>query len=231
VKVNKFELGNRIRVIRQNSGKTMSEFGKIIDPENPASDSIVSRWEKGVSSPSPKRLKNIADFANVSVEYLQFGIKDLAGNELPTGDLSTYSSEVVGCLGLTNEREFTLYFFLVALRDSNDVRNFSVLRGFRVKKDETSEYDLYFEDCKEFDINHFLKNPKVSEIMSSVSNRNAVDVNSYLFNRQQVYKPVYYELFNKVVDFYDTEVLKTGHFSGDLFFIDRSNRFNKIENI
>ena len=57
--------GQTIKMIRLKLGLTMKEFGEKFDP--PASDSIVSRWERDVSAPNPKRIKRIAELGNVDV--------------------------------------------------------------------------------------------------------------------------------------------------------------------
>ena len=49
-------------------GITMEEFGELFDP--PASKSIVSRWEKGVSVPNNRRMKRIAELGGVTVADL-----------------------------------------------------------------------------------------------------------------------------------------------------------------
>lgn len=67
----KNKTASRIRKIRLSLGLTMKEFGKKFNP--PASDSIVSRWERGVSLPSNDRLKRISEIANVSTTYLTTG--------------------------------------------------------------------------------------------------------------------------------------------------------------
>lgn len=68
---NKKEIGSRIRIIRNELGLTMDEFGKLFSPA--ASDSIVSRWERGVSVPSKDRLSRISELGNVSMPYLLEG--------------------------------------------------------------------------------------------------------------------------------------------------------------
>lgn len=65
------EIGARIKDIRISLGLTMKDFGKKFDP--PASDSIVSRWERGVNLPNNERLKRIAELGNVPVLYLLEG--------------------------------------------------------------------------------------------------------------------------------------------------------------
>ncbi|WP_232751066.1 helix-turn-helix domain-containing protein [Macrococcoides caseolyticum] len=74
---NNNELGKRIKNIRLSLGDNMREFGQRFKGFE-ASDSIVSRWEKGKSVPSPERLKRIAELGNISV------------NELLYGDLKSY---------------------------------------------------------------------------------------------------------------------------------------------
>lgn len=67
--VNKHEVGNGIFFIRKSLGLTMKEFGKLLgDPI--ASDSIVSRWEKGKHLPNNKRLKRIAEIGGITVSDL-----------------------------------------------------------------------------------------------------------------------------------------------------------------
>lgn len=69
------EIGYSIKLIRKQLGLTMEEFGKKFDPV--ASESIVSRWESGVSIPNNRRLKRIADLGNVTVADLIFDNKIL----------------------------------------------------------------------------------------------------------------------------------------------------------
>ena len=55
--IDKTALGNRIQLIRKELGKTLKDFGKLVDD---ADKSLVSRWEKGLTVPNNKRLKIIA---------------------------------------------------------------------------------------------------------------------------------------------------------------------------
>lgn len=65
----KKDIGIKIKAIRQSLGKNLREFGELVDD---ASDSIVSRWEKGISKPNPYRLKRIAELGNKSIAYLLY---------------------------------------------------------------------------------------------------------------------------------------------------------------
>ncbi|WP_180553071.1 helix-turn-helix domain-containing protein [Staphylococcus haemolyticus] len=77
IEIDKIEVGKRIKNIRLNNRKNLREFGELIshnlNEEKVISDSIVSRWEKGVSIPSAKRLKEIADIGNVTINFLLYG--------------------------------------------------------------------------------------------------------------------------------------------------------------
>lgn len=48
----------------------MKEFGKLVDN---AAQSLVSRWENGLTSPNSKRLKIIAALGSISVNELLYG--------------------------------------------------------------------------------------------------------------------------------------------------------------
>ena len=69
----KKKIGSRIKFIRNELGLTMKEFGQKFSP--PASDSIVSRWERGISLPNNERLKIISELGNISIFYLTTGKK------------------------------------------------------------------------------------------------------------------------------------------------------------
>lgn len=64
-------VGSRIKSIRQAKGLTLENFGEFIDG---ASKGLVGNWEKGVNLPNNKRLKMIAQFADISVSELLYGL-------------------------------------------------------------------------------------------------------------------------------------------------------------
>lgn len=73
-------IGTRIRAIRLSLNKNMAEFGELINPEEPVAQSIVSRWERGISVPNKDRLNKITDLGNVTMNYLldgQYMAKDI----------------------------------------------------------------------------------------------------------------------------------------------------------
>ena len=79
-KSEKESIGTRIRAIRLSLNKNMAEFGELINPEKPVAQSIVSRWERGISVPNKERLNKITELGNVTMAYLldgQYMAKDI----------------------------------------------------------------------------------------------------------------------------------------------------------
>ena len=68
-KEDKLQLGERIKQIRLKKGMTTKEFGSLLG----ATDSNITSWEKGRTSPNPERLKMISKIADITVEELLYG--------------------------------------------------------------------------------------------------------------------------------------------------------------
>ena len=64
-------MGERIKKLRLQNGWTMQQLGFRLYPI--ADKSIVSRWEKNISLPNSKRVKDLALIFNVTVDYLYSG--------------------------------------------------------------------------------------------------------------------------------------------------------------
>lgn len=60
--------GERIKNIRLELGETLEKFGKRFNP--PANRSLVSGWENNRYTPSPERLKVIAELGGIQVKEL-----------------------------------------------------------------------------------------------------------------------------------------------------------------
>lgn len=69
MKKNKENIGQRIKAIRLSLGMTTKDFGALLG----ATDSNVSSWEKGRTSPNPERLRNIAKLGKMTVDELLYG--------------------------------------------------------------------------------------------------------------------------------------------------------------
>lgn len=65
-------IGQRIKQLRLNQGMTQEQFGKLFG----AGKGLVSRWENGLSIPSPKRMKIIANYMGTTPDDLVFNTFD-----------------------------------------------------------------------------------------------------------------------------------------------------------
>lgn len=63
------QVGQRIKTIRTNQGKTMEDFGKLFL----TSKGTVNNWEKGRNLPNKDNLKSIADLGGITVDELLYG--------------------------------------------------------------------------------------------------------------------------------------------------------------
>ena len=59
-------IGQRIKQFRLSQGMTQEQFGKLFG----AGKGLVSRWENGLSIPSPKRMKTIANYMGTTPDDL-----------------------------------------------------------------------------------------------------------------------------------------------------------------
>lgn len=71
--MDKIEISNRIKNIRNSLGLSMEAFGEKIDKEKPVKSGVVSNWENGKQLPNKKRLKRIAELGNMSIDNLLYG--------------------------------------------------------------------------------------------------------------------------------------------------------------
>ncbi|MGY3766935.1 helix-turn-helix domain-containing protein [Vagococcus vulneris] len=103
-------LGEKIKEIRIGLGLTMKDFGKKFDPV--ASDSIVSRWERGISVPSVSRLSTIANLGGI--EVVELVSQNIGGNNFKFNSKISYelnsevpilmiNDEAVGVVSMTRQ--------------------------------------------------------------------------------------------------------------------------------
>lgn len=103
---------NRFRELRKSRGITQEDFGKILNVQK----ATISRYEKGVIFPSPDVLKKMANYFNVSIDYL-------LGNEGKSTPPITPEEKtlLVGFKNLTNEGRNTLLAVLSSLQITHAV--------------------------------------------------------------------------------------------------------------
>ncbi|RIP35875.1 XRE family transcriptional regulator [Staphylococcus gallinarum] len=183
-------VGERIKNIRLQSGKTQEVFGKIFS----ASKGNVAMWEKGKSLPNAERLKEISKFGNISVNQLLYGdflimlenmakekIDEILQDNFLEGDKDLYEELMSYARGL-------IVSFYERGSDSFDPKLFNkLLEHYLQLEIDLGERDLdsltefafrrtinaqelvveYYEDSK---AKEFLKNEDIEQFLSTISN-------------------------------------------------------------
>lgn len=146
--IDKKDLGQRIKEIRLNKGKNLREFGEIVGKElneKPISDSIVSRWEKGISKPNPDRIKKIAEIGDVSVEKLLYGsLYNFIYLNIDKFDEYIRLDTTIAKTALTSliTNEITLY--------KNQIEMQSLMKEYK-----TDSIELSYNECLDYALYHF----------------------------------------------------------------------------
>ena len=71
-KIDNKAVSARIREIRLARGETLEEFGQLFG----SNKGVVNNWEKGRNLPNKRRIKEISDTANISVQELLYGTQE-----------------------------------------------------------------------------------------------------------------------------------------------------------
>lgn len=104
-KINKKEVGERIRKIRFSKALTLEQFGNLLN----ASKSNVRKWEIGDCLPNKKRQLDIAKLGKISVNELLYGnIKE---------DIKTLKA---GLLNLPTEKRIKLINEVLGVSEKNE---------------------------------------------------------------------------------------------------------------
>lgn len=85
-------VANRIKQIRLKHGWTLEELGERLN----ASKVSVHNWESGKNLPNKKRLKQIADLGEVTVEHLLYGDIENFASYTFNNELESYIEEMKG---------------------------------------------------------------------------------------------------------------------------------------
>ena len=59
-------MAKRIRELRQEKGLSMEKLAKILNVSN----AIICKWENNISEPTASNIISLADYFNVSADYL-----------------------------------------------------------------------------------------------------------------------------------------------------------------
>lgn len=131
-KEEKISIGKRIKKIRLEKGMTTKEFGQLFN----ATDSNVSSWEKGRTSPNPERLNLIAKVGNITIDELLKGNKIEYAVSLCNSLIQDYSTSHFFNKILIEKYSNQVVDFIRHTLNSIDLSDYSYneIGGFVVKK-------------------------------------------------------------------------------------------------
>lgn len=137
-KEEKILLGQRIKRIRLDKGMTTKEFGSLLG----ATDSNITSWEKGRTSPNPERLKTIAKIADISVEELLYGT-------ILRQHFNKYWTQLINKFKDTSKEYCTKNFENTSKDDYNiDQKEFEY-----IKSNKERLYDIFYNNALEYGYN------------------------------------------------------------------------------
>lgn len=181
--VDKKILGQRIKAIRLDKGMTLEEFGKLFG----TSKSIVSRWESGISSPNPERLKAIAKVGDMTVSQLLQG--ELGGSHYNWETIeemlvNIFNGQKIDKLALTNTQNIIdkAFFLNFGLEEIINIYLFQSNTETPLKSLE--DLQDYFEQTAE-GLSNYLENSTADarmdlEIQIAFANNYANKIKKYL---------------------------------------------------
>lgn len=181
--VDKKILGQRIKAIRLDKGMTLEEFGKLFG----TSKSIVSRWESGISSPNPERLKTIAKVGDMTVSQLLHG--ELGGShynweKIEEMLVNIFNGQKIDKLALTNTQNIIdkAFFLNFGLEEIINIYLFQSNTETPIKSLE--DLQDYFEQTAE-GLSNYLENSTADsrmdlEIQIAFANNYANKIKRYL---------------------------------------------------
>lgn len=114
---------NRVEVLLKESGHSKSELYAACS----VSASAISQWKSGRTSPATKSLQNIADYLNVSYEYLISGVGQKEKAPAPEGEREIENPDIrmIARAGrkmtpeqAENLRKYAQYMFPEAFNDN-----------------------------------------------------------------------------------------------------------------
>lgn len=78
-------LGQRLKELRKERGKTQAQIGKLLNVSNVS----VSGYENDTREPDSAALKKLSDYYGVSIDYL------LGNTDMPNGPITTNTSDKI----------------------------------------------------------------------------------------------------------------------------------------
>lgn len=108
-------IGKRIKELRQNKKLTQEEFGKIFGIVK----STVSMYESGKSTPDDELKKKIANYFNVTLDYLM-GVTDIKNSYIDTNPKIVEANEKIDVTDLSEDAIRQVKEYIEFIRYKND---------------------------------------------------------------------------------------------------------------
>ena len=103
---------DRVETLRQEKGVTKAEMYKAVG----VTQGAFSQWRKGLTSPTAKSIRALANYFGTTEEFLMFGTEQPA----TTGGLTDAQKELLDLIPLMTEQEVTV--LLAAAKAQEAVR-------------------------------------------------------------------------------------------------------------
>lgn len=131
-------LGTRIKEARKAAGLTQRQLAEIINVSNTS----ISNWEKNLSEPSLEIIRLLAQFFDVSIDYLLGHVNDplfYLDNERIVKSINSYDGDTADfedIKGTEKLIEYIKFYYFSLLSESQKQCFFSILSCLRGAPDE-----------------------------------------------------------------------------------------------
>ena len=181
-------LGEKIATLRKEKGISQEELADVLFTSRQA----VSKWERGESDPDIERLKDLASYFNVSIDYL-------LGYDIESSSAKGFVDRIIKCLETRNLDISEEEIKLAVARNINNftllIRSISYLFELWMVNKEDHLIDLVIDYCRRAIVIYQADN--VDEI--TLNDIHRMIVIAYVIQNRYDLAKEYYE-DNKVVD-------------------------------
>jgi transcriptional regulator with XRE-family HTH domain len=187
-----------------------AEFAKLFNP--PASDSLVSRWERGVNLPNNTRLERIAEIGNITVDELIYGYSSELKStvEKHTEDIMNIEIRELG--SEKYKMLYDPYFKKDTIKYMLKHFSFDGLTDIGIRNYTKKLLDIYL-DRKQFESKYephsnqnairYTTDSLLGTAMESINNYFRADDSSNLFshllNKEDIKQELSYDLYCKIL--------------------------------
>lgn len=136
-------IGDRIRELRRNSDMNQAELAKILDVKT----STISGYESGYRNPDIEKFKLLADFFNVSYDYLLGESDSLKRENIDIAKRTGLSDEAIATLTSLKEVSETPLDesdanYPIDFSDRRDLRHYLIIINHLIAKDNIEDFAI-----------------------------------------------------------------------------------------